>query len=739
MNAPSEGHAAFAFAHDPLWVGVLVAIAVAAIWFGVVDVGRRAPTSPRLYLVALIGLRVLAGVLLLLVALQPTWTERSMTTVHGQVAVLVDRSRSMTVLSDGSARQEQAQRLVSRWAAENVPARWYGFGGELRDLDLADVASDTTLQESTSIGSAVEQVARSFGSELGAVVVISDGHETSEPLDVERIASLGVRVHTVAVGREADPNDEAIEEAQADVLAFVHRSANVRVKVRAERRAGQTLPVTLRRDDQVIADSVVTLGPDGRGEARLEFTPDRVGRALVQVQIPVTATDPVPENNERVLSVRVARDRTRVLLVSGRPGWDARALRGLLGADPAIDLITFFILRTPHDISLAPPSEMSLIPFPTDELFREHLHSFDVVLFQDFEYGPYEMARYLPGIAEYVRQGGAFAMIGGTQSFGGGGYARTAVADILPVTLSDGLDVVEDAFKPRVATTASEHPLVRLAPERNANQDLWSRAAPMLGFHRWAGVRPGAHVLLAHPSQKSGGAEAPVLVVGTASKGRVLALGVDSSWRWGMPSAGTSGDASLYERFWNRALRWLIRDPLLEPSTLACDPPSVAPRTSFTVSGQLRDSAYTPLSGTTALLTLRDAHEVVVDQKQVQTDHEGRVSFALTAPATLGGYRVTVNDGQQRAEASDVLIVERGGPELSDVTARPALLSRLSTQTDGTHVSIDKAPALSDLNRTRTRIAGMHSRTPFKQAWFVVLTVGVLALEWFVRRRAGLR
>ena len=87
----------------------------------------------------------------------------------------------------------------------------------------------------------------------------------------------------------------------------------------------------------------------------------------------------MPENNERAVLVRVTRDKLRVLLLCGAPTWDTRFLRAFLKADPSIDLITFFILRTSSDLTMASPEELSLIPFPTDELFREHLDSFDIV------------------------------------------------------------------------------------------------------------------------------------------------------------------------------------------------------------------------------------------------------------------------------------------------------------------------------------------------------------------------
>src|SRR4029079_4129703 len=133
--------------------------------------------------------------------------------------------------------------------------------------------------------------------------------------------------------------------------------------------------------------------------------------------------------------LRVVRDRVRVLQVCGRPSWDERFLRSLFKRDPNVDLISFFILRTPNAIEVATTDELSLIPFPTDELFHESLHTFDLVVLQNFDYAPYDMAQYLPDVARYVGWCGAAALLGAELAFDAGAYAGTPLEPLLPVEL----------------------------------------------------------------------------------------------------------------------------------------------------------------------------------------------------------------------------------------------------------------------------------------------------------------
>src|SRR5262249_48226219 len=127
-----------------------------------------------------------------------------------------------------------------------------------------------------------------------------------------------------------------------------------------------------------------------------KLQPERVGKFLYSITVPEQDGEATAENNRRDLAIKVVRDKIRVLQVVGRPSWDERFLRRLLKRNPNVDLISFFILRTPTDLALVPPPELSLIPFPTRELFTESLSTFVLVIFQNFDYRPYDMRRYLP-------------------------------------------------------------------------------------------------------------------------------------------------------------------------------------------------------------------------------------------------------------------------------------------------------------------------------------------------------
>ncbi|MGD8858396.1 MAG: glutamine amidotransferase [Myxococcales bacterium] len=723
-------------------VGIALAVALLVVAAaGVPQTLRVQGTGRR---IALLGLRLLGVLMAAMLALQPEWITERVENVQGRLAVLLDVSRSMSIRDGLQTRAGRARGLLSTLAADaDVPFDSYGFGSELRPINLAELGeAGLAKDDDTRVQRALEGLAEDYGDDLGAVLLVSDGADMAPGWSPAQLEGLGVRVHTLAMASDRTLVDDGIVRVRADPVSFLRQAAQVEVTVRSTRASDQALMVTLRRDDQVVAEAAAELDEHGEGTVTLPFTPERLGRSVYTLSVPLSAEDSVPENNERAFLVRVTRDKLRVLLVCGAPSWDTRFLRAFLKSDPAIDLITFFILRTATDLTMAPPEELSLIPFPTDELFREHLDSFDLVIFQDFNYGPYQMARYLPRVRDYVRGGGAFAMIGGNRAFGAGGYIRTAIADILPVRMLPGENAVTTGeFRPVLEEETARHPIVELVPDPAQNLAAWRTLAPLLGANRLAGVRGDGLTLLSHPTERDGdGGPMPVLVVGSAGEGRVMALGVDASWRWGMATAGRTGDPSAYERFWDRSLRWLARDPSLDPARVQTDRERYGPGARVRAQARLRDARYQALSSESLEVLIMDGSGGVVSQQRVVSDAAGEASVELLAPEAPGGYRVTVRDPDTGQELADEgFVVEAGGDELADPQPRPEVLAEVAAVTGGEHFREGDPPDLDALDRTRARALGTAVHAPFASPWFFLWVALVFAAEWAARRAWGLR
>ena len=133
------------------------------------------------------------------------------------------------------------------------------------------------------------------------------------------------------------------------------------------------------------------------------------GRNVLQFTTPAAEAELTDRNNTELVQINGVRDRLSVLLVSGEPHPGGRTWRNLLKSDSSVDLVHFTILRPPEKQDGVPVSELSLIAFPTRELFLEKVDEFDLIIFDRYKRRGILPSIYLDNVREYIEQGGAGA------------------------------------------------------------------------------------------------------------------------------------------------------------------------------------------------------------------------------------------------------------------------------------------------------------------------------------------
>jgi hypothetical protein len=416
----------------------------------------------------------LAALLVAGAVLRPTRVTTHGTDLFPQVVVLMDRSWRLELKSGDETREQQSRKALSELQKQLKQTRLsvLGFGeGAGAPFTGASGTDAENRPTDSDLTSALRALSSAPGERPKALVVVSDGRLTSpsESASAEALRELGGRlgvpIHTVQVGGSALP-DASIRRVSTSGAAVAHQKLALTITVGCSGGLScDELPITV--EELLHGESAVMLAQGtakvqgGVATLELPFTLERAGRRLVRIKLTAPEGDKVPENDQRLLTFDVTRERVRLLHVAGRPTYDVRALRMWLKADESIDLIAFFILRTNSDAMQADESELALIPFPVDELFTEHLPSFDAVILQDIDAVEYKLERHLPSLARYVRAGGGLIMVGGPSAFIGGGYAGSPLAEVLPVTLPErGAPFDTASFEPRTtaAGRAAGHP-----------------------------------------------------------------------------------------------------------------------------------------------------------------------------------------------------------------------------------------------------------------------------------------
>ena len=743
----------------PPWALVALGVALA---LGVILAGlglRREPAARRR--LVLWSLRILAGLAALALLLEPGIRNLQVARVKNRVAVLVDRSASMNfpVEPNGVTRSRQVSDYLKGPAAslealkDRFTVEMYGFDPELAPTSPEAIADEPARAGSTNLMGALRALKASDATgskKLSGVLLFSDGADNTELSQGVgthargELRDLGFPVSAFAVGREG-LIDLAVENVKVDDFAFVRNSITAEVEIKARGFSGREVPVVLKREGVVVASkSVMLTGDRATATVAFTFTPDQTGRFVYTVSVPVYPGEAVTDNNARSFVLKVIRDRIRVLLVVGRPSWDERFLRGLLKQDANVDLVSFYILRTSSDDTkvLNQDRELSLIPFPMDEIFDTKLSTFDVVIFQNFGYTDpaLNINTYEKNLEQYVYNGGAFIEVGGDHAFGEGRTEFPILGQVLPVEPS-GQGVNLESFTPRLTPEGQRHPVTALVPGLAANDAAWASLPPLHGLNL-VRARPGATVLMEHPFQTVDGKNAPIAALWEYGRGRSLALMVDDSFVWSFTAHRGGTPTRQYDRFWNNALRWLVRDPDLTTLQVTAEPPSVEPGRPVGALVVARKPSYEPAGGATVRVQLVD----VESQKPVATqtvtagpDGVARVSFPPPRPGPYKLLATATLNGQALGEGEDAVAVRAVGPELADASVGTDRLEAIAKASGGRAYRLPLAglpevplldPPVVEVGRSRDQ--------PLWDRWYSLVTLAVLlGAEWFARRRFG--
>lgn len=769
-------------------LGLVIVLAAAALAIAEAALAYRRPVPgvSRGLRAGLFALR-LGGVLALLAVAFEVGLSFEVTSPAGpRVVILADDSASMAIAdaeSAGAAPTARVERLQALWRrSEAARAAWRERGlsvqvrrfaersepldpgaEEALDLRARGGASDLTsaLAELAALDPAGDP------RKLAAVVVLSDGLvgrgevDASDPL-LLAARDLGVPVTTVSAGA---PHlvDLAVTELGAGEFAFVENVAEFVVDIEAHGLQGQRTEVRLRRDGHVVATEPFEAPADGETRTvRFEVAPDRVGQFVYEIEVAALAGEATAANNRRAFVVKVLRDKVRALHVAGRPDWDVRALRTLLGRDPNVELLSYYILRGVDDADREDPyAPLSLIAFPTDELFKEQLGSFDLVILHNFDALSHQVGRYLADIGQYVQEGGALIVIGGDMGLATGDYPAAALAAALPVDVRTPTGLQTDPFRPALTDAGRRHPITAWLESSDLSD--WSKLPALDSYNPVRMARHaeaiGSAVLLRHPE---GG---PLLAIAEPGKGRAVVLATGGTWRLGFHEDLPIVDgARPYDLLWLGAIRWLLRDAAADRLTLETDRPTYLVGAPITLRATALSPSYAPEAGVEVGWRVQPLGALpepvdpsvltpvtLLSQGTWTTDALGRASETLRGGLGVGAYEAvaqrTGSEDQAVApqQARRVFLVQEAGRELARIAAGPGeeRLRRLAEATGGAFVraedgALPEALPLAPDEGPGERVDSRRDVPLWSGGWTAILLVLCLGGEVFLRRRSGL-
>lgn len=565
----------------------------------------------------------------------PVFMNEERVPLDSVVAVIVDRSQSQATPDRTAMTDAALERLTSQLARyPRLDVRVVETGDE----KYSDTPS-TKLFEALTATLQDVPTARVAGA-----IMITDGQIHDIP---ETAAQLGFTapVHGLITGSD-DEFDRRIELVDTPRFGIVGETQEISYRVIDDgARQSGTTEVTVRLNGETYSRELAPTGTT----MPLFIEVERAGDNIIELEVDAVPGETALANNRAVAVLEGIRENLRVLLVSGEPHSGERAWRNLLKSDTSVDLVHFTILRPPEKQDGTPIDELSLIAFPTRELFVEKISEFDLIVFDRYQRRGVLPVLYYDYITQYVEGGGALLIAAGPEHAGRDSIANTPLAPVLPAEPTGG--VTDGGFYPRLSDTGRKHPVTRDLPGGDSEPPQWGRWFRAVDVN----ASPDETVL-------QGPDETPLLILNRIGEGRVAMLMSDHGWLWARGFEGGGPHVALYRRI----AHWLMKEPALEEEAL-----NVTSRGNMlTISRQTMDDTVPPVT-----LTAPGGETISVDLAKTEDG-----LFEAEVPVDENGL-FEIENGDMRTLAHVGAV---NAPEFAATVSTTEKLQPLSRETGGT-------------------------------------------------------
>jgi hypothetical protein len=586
-----------------------------------------------------------AGLALIVLALaNPSFTREDRDPLSSVAVVVVDKSPSQTFGSREQQTEDARKTVVERLS------HVAGLDVRVVEAGQSDGETDGT-RLFTALGAALSDVP---ADRVAGAVMITDGRVHDVPADAGALG-FAAPVHALITGNKNE-RDRRVALIAAPRFGIVGQAQTITYQVEDHGARERSASVTVRRDGDLVETRTVPVGVPQRVDVQIPHG----GANIVEIEAAPLAGELTAVNNRAVVTIDGVRDKLRVLLVSGEPNAGERTWRNLLKSDASVDLVHFTILRPPEKQDGTPINELSLIAFPTNELFQRKIGEFQLIIFDRYARQGVLQMIYFDNINRYVRDGGAVLVVAGPDYASQTSIWRTPLNAILPAEPTG--TVTERSFHARLTELGKRHPVTRDLDGSASDPPHWSQWFRLVDTANASGT-----AVMHGPDNK------PLLVLSREGEGRVALLLSDQLWLWARGFQGGGPHLDLLRRL----SHWLMKEPELEEEALRL---SVSGHQLLvrrqTMAESVTDVALTSPSGATQMLKLT-------------ATEPGAWQASVTANE-LGLWRAT--DGKLNALINIGPVNPR---EFAEVTSTTEVVAPIANATGGDSRRLDEGSGLS--------------------------------------------
>ena len=726
----------------PIWVlgllALLIALALAWPYFQ-----SRRDAAIRVkgwHAGVLWALQAAMAILLLSLLWQPALLVATLKPQQNVVAVIVDDSKSMAIADEGKTRAAAAKEILNAGLLDALKkqfqVRLYKVGRSLERLEKVDDLQAT--QTATRLSDALRGVAAESASvPVGAIILLSDGGDNSGGIDLATISEVRSRripVHTVGLGREKYDRDLEIVSVDVPSRALADSRITAQVTLRQTGYSKNKVTLTLRDGTKILGQQTMVLKADGEPQTEsILFNAGPAGPKALQIGVAPLDNEENRANNQVTRLVNVEATKPRILYIEGEPKWEYKFIRRALEEDKTVS-ITSMLRTTQNKIyrqGVAEPKELEGgFPDKAEELFQ----------YQGLIIGGVEIGYFTVAQQELIRQfvdrrGGGLLFLGGRNALSDGGWGRSGLLDLVPVTITDRRDTFKrQRAKVQLALGGRDSLITRLVENPEANVERWKQLPEVENFQETGAPKPGAMVLAEF---LAGGKAWPLLATQNYGRGRSAILASAGTWRWQMLQPL---EDKTHEVFWAQLCRWLVT---ASPARVMASTPKqvLTDETKVQIRAEVRDKTFLPVS------------DAKVQARVLLPDGSSEMIEMRAEPMSAGQYVATWDAEKPGAYVAEI-VAKRGEEELGtdlfnfrreDGIAENfgseqnrELLEKLSSQTGGVYYTRANAEKLAkDVSYSEAGITVREAKDLWNLPIVFFMILLLRATEWMLRRKWG--
>lgn len=622
---------------------------------------------------------------------------------------------------------------------------------------------------SAAVRAAIDQLG---GLPVAAVVLLSDGgfNRGESPDAIARmLKQRGIPLYAVGVGDPAEPINVAVTDIIAPRTAFKNDPFSVSVRLTArnagdqpiqvdllERRANSSEPARIIGSRSISATTAGPLEP-----ITFERKVSEPGEISYIARAVALSHEAVVSDNEREIlpAVQILDDQMRVLLIAGSPSYDYRFLARMLERDKSVNVSTWL---QSADNGAVRDGTTIITELPTRQ---EDLFQYDAILFIDpdpEEFDPVWASLVAAFTIDHA--GGVLYAAGNKYS---GRFFRSpktqSIVEMLPVLPEPDAEIILNelgqyqtrAWPLIIPDQAISDPILRQSDNLAENRLIWSSLEGVYWHYPVRREKPLANVLMRHSNPRMANAAGPHVLMATqlVGAGRSAFVGFNSTWRW------RRDDETYFNRFWIQMLRFLVEGRLLGGRSRGL---IMTPKDQYELGESVvltiraLDTAFNPLlvpelelevirpaaDGTSAVedpdgpvvLTPIPDREGYYQGRFIPRRH-GAYRFILHLPGRTAS-RPAADERPIRKEIS----VRPSDIEMQNTALNKKALTRLAEASGGKYFEIDQTDRLADRipDASRSYVMRERPRPLWDNAYILIALIGVLTLEWALRKRAKL-